>query len=217
MNMNIWEKIRVLRDCLYCSRILQVMLPGGGKDKIGKKLVRGKLWKDAEDHYEQALRLFPERILFRERAAIAKLNQGKYADAEAVFAKLLARYPGVSRFALYLAQSLHGRGLKNEAIDVLERYLQYSPNSARVLKNLGKMHLDAGNWNKGKEYFLRCADRKKQDDSFYEDFFAQCYMHDDIALIKSVKCSTYIKEYFLKYYYMNERMRLELFGGGIFR
>lgn len=106
--MNILKKMHAVRDSLYCSRALQTLLPGGGRDKAGRKLLRAELWEDAEKHYVQALQSHPGRVLFLERAAIAKLKSGKFAEAEAIFAGLAADYPGVPRFAFHLAQILLG-------------------------------------------------------------------------------------------------------------
>ncbi len=186
-------------------------MSGGGKDKAGKKLLRAKLWGAAEKYYDQALALHPDKVLFLERAAFLKRKMGKYVDSEMIFTGLASNYPGVPRFAFHLAKILVEGGKEREAIDMLERALLYAPGSVRLLTELGHIYIDSGDWDKGKECF-RAVLRKRRNVSLLVEFFVMCHEHNDIDAIAAMKCDAYIKEYFLKHYFMNEEIKRELFG-----
>ncbi len=129
---------------------------------------------------------------------------------------MASKYPGVPRFSVHLATILVKRGKAGRAAEMLERALEYAPDSRRLLTDLAAVYCRLGEWENGKNCFLRCLEKIDDDNQkapVYGNFFKRCIEFNDFNEIETASCPGYIKEYFTKYEYRIEKMAEEIFGG----
>jgi tetratricopeptide (TPR) repeat protein len=115
-------------------------------------------WDDVETEAERLLDTFVDdrAIQFSRAAALERL--GRHADAEAVFADLVARDPDDASAANYLGYMWADRGERlDEALQLVSRAVELEPNNPAYLDSLGWVHFRKGNLQEAEQWLRRAV------------------------------------------------------------
>jgi tetratricopeptide (TPR) repeat protein len=93
----------------------------------------------------------PNQIIAEQmKQAAALVTEKKYADAQALYADLLAKFPQAFQLHLSIARAYHLEGAHDKEIDHLKTYLQKDPNNVEIKLLTGSEMLQKGNPEEGK-------------------------------------------------------------------
>jgi len=105
--------------------------------------------------------LNPNEIIAGEMKKAGDLiNQKKFAEAQAVYQELLAKYPQAYQLELAIARAYHAEGAHDKEIEALKRYLEHDPNNVEVKLLTGSEMISKGNAEEGKQ-MLASIDESK--------------------------------------------------------
>jgi tetratricopeptide (TPR) repeat protein len=84
------------------------------------------------------------------KKASALVAEKKYAEAQAVYADLQAKYPQVYQFELPIARAYHAAGEHDKEIEHLKKYIAKDPNNSEIKLLTGAEMIQKGNPEEGK-------------------------------------------------------------------
>jgi tetratricopeptide (TPR) repeat protein len=88
----------------------------------------------------------PNQIVAAEmQKAAALVIEKKFADAQAIYADLLMKYPQAYQIELTIARAYHAEGAFDKEIDHLRKYLEKDPGNVEVKLLTGAMMIQKGN------------------------------------------------------------------------
>jgi tetratricopeptide (TPR) repeat protein len=97
------------------------------------------------------------------KKASGLLTEKKYAEAQAVYADLLAKYPQAYQLELPIARAYHAEGAFDKEIEHLKKYLEKEPNNVEVKLLTGAEMIQKGNAEEGKALLASVDDTAVKD------------------------------------------------------
>jgi tetratricopeptide (TPR) repeat protein len=88
------------------------------------------------------------------------IKERKFAEAQAVFADLMAKYPQAYQLELQIARAYDGEGDYDKEIDHLKKYIEHDPNNIAVKLLTGSVMIAKGNSDEGKALLQTIDDAK---------------------------------------------------------
>lgn len=95
------------------------------------------------------------------------LNQQKYAEARAVYEKLLAKYPEAYRVEQYIARSYYAEKNYEEAVKHLRIAVEKDPSDQENKLRLGNILMDMGKVDEGRQVIATVDDTAVKDPAIY--------------------------------------------------
>jgi tetratricopeptide (TPR) repeat protein len=102
------------------------------------------------------------------KTAATLVTEKKYAEAQAIYADLLAKYPQAFQIELAVARAYHAEGATNKdayakEIEHLKKYIEKDPNNAEVKLLTGAEMIQVGNPEEGKAMLASVDDAVVKD------------------------------------------------------
>ncbi len=133
---------------LFTATVATVPSSAKAQHLLGNVLVRAGRPEEALAHFARALALLPERVEVRARVlrsvAVASTRLGRYADARAALAPVLAAAPDDVATLRELAEVALAEGEVDEAAGHWTQVLALAPNDAATLGNLATWNFQRG-------------------------------------------------------------------------
>jgi tetratricopeptide (TPR) repeat protein len=84
------------------------------------------------------------------KTAAGLIGEKKFADAQAIYADLLAKYPQAYQLELSIARAYHAEGAHDKEIEHLKKYIEKDPNNVEIKLLTGAEMIQKGNPDEGK-------------------------------------------------------------------
>jgi tetratricopeptide (TPR) repeat protein len=84
------------------------------------------------------------------KAAAGLVGEKKYAEAQAIYADLLAKYPQAFQLELSVARAYHAEGAHDKEIEHLKKYIEKDPNNVEIKLLTGAEMIQKGSPDEGK-------------------------------------------------------------------
>jgi tetratricopeptide (TPR) repeat protein len=95
--------------------------------------------------------------------AAGLVAEKKYAEAQAIYAALQAKYPQVHQFELPIARAYHASGEHDKEIEHLKKYIEKDPTNAEIKLLTGAEMIQKGNPEEGKAMLASVDDSVVKD------------------------------------------------------
>ena len=140
----------------------------------------------AEDLLKELLVIAPDDRAVAIARGFGALREGNYEKAQANASLLLAQGPRDSIANVLQTRILVAQKKILEAVDLLNRQLQLSPNDRAMLRSLGAIHRYMGSWSKASAIDLRLWRLAPDDASLAQQVVADALRADDRSLASKV-------------------------------
>jgi tetratricopeptide (TPR) repeat protein len=97
------------------------------------------------------------------KTAAGLVGEKKFADAQAVYADLLAKYPQAFQIELSIARAYHAEGAYDKEIEHLKKYLEKDPGNVEIKLLTGAEMIQKGNPEEGKALLASVDDAAVKD------------------------------------------------------
>ncbi len=114
------------------------------QESYGDELLKAKQWNKAAEHYQNALKLWPESRKFRLALIQADFLTGKVDESMKLVSALVADPSLSDSEMLDLASTLRKAGKLEEVIELLKRVAAAHPEESRLPLQLAGVQVDAG-------------------------------------------------------------------------
>jgi tetratricopeptide (TPR) repeat protein len=97
------------------------------------------------------------------KKAAGLVTEKKFAEAQAVYAELLTKYPQAYQLELPIARAYHAEGAHDKEIEHLKKYIEKDPNNAEIKLLTGAEMIQKGNPDEGKAMLASVDDSVVKD------------------------------------------------------